>query len=113
MAAIRVTEPNVGSDVASVQCARAEASVDGGGWLHHRREGVVHVRRPRRRDRAARAHRSDSGKGAPGLSLFIVDKPRFDGHEFENASPAAARSPARPIARPAIAACTRYVLELR
>ena len=56
MVAISVTEPNIGSDVASVSC-RAETVRRR--LLDHRREGVVHVRRPRRRDRAARAHRAD------------------------------------------------------
>ena len=62
-------------------CEAEQAST--GGWLDHRREGVVHVRRARRRDRAARAHRRRSAKARKGLTLFIVDKPRFDGHEFD------------------------------
>jgi len=33
----------------------------------------------------------DLAKGARGLTLFIVDKPRFPGHEFTATQPAAGR----------------------
>src|SRR5512139_183682 len=83
MAAISVTEPNVGSDVASVSC-RAERAP--GGWTitgakawctFAGRADVI----------ALLARTGEVGEGARGLTLFIVDKPRFDGHEFEASQP--------------------------
>lgn len=81
MAAISVTEPGVGSDVASITC-RAERVT--GGWAitgakswctFAGRADVV----------AVLARTGDSG--ARGLTLFIVDKPRFLGHEFRAQQP--------------------------
>jgi (2S)-methylsuccinyl-CoA dehydrogenase len=81
MAAISVTEPNVGSDVASVSC-RAERAP--GGWTitgakawctFAGRADVI----------ALLARTGQPTDGARGLTLFIVDKPRFEGHDFEAA----------------------------
>jgi (2S)-methylsuccinyl-CoA dehydrogenase len=79
MAAISVTEPNVGSDVASVSC-RAERAP--GGW--HITGAKAWCTFAGRADVIALLARTDPdmAKGARGLTLFIVDKPRFDGHEF-------------------------------
>jgi (2S)-methylsuccinyl-CoA dehydrogenase len=83
MAAISVTEPNVGSDVASVSC-RAERAE--GGWTitgakawctFAGRADVI----------ALLARTGQQSEGARGLTLFIVDKPRFEGHEFEAKQP--------------------------
>jgi len=88
MAAISVTEPNVGSDVAAVAC-RAERAA--GGWTitgakawctFAGRADVI----------ALLARTGDSARGltlfgARGLTLFIVDKPRFPGHAFEARQP--------------------------
>lgn len=83
MAAISVTEPNTGSDVAAVAC-RAERAP--GGWTitgakawctFAGRADVI----------ALLARTGDPGAGAKGLSLFIVDKPRFLGHELEASQP--------------------------
>jgi (2S)-methylsuccinyl-CoA dehydrogenase len=83
MAAISVTEPNVGSDVASVSC-RAERAADGWNitgakaWCTFAgRADVI----------ALLARTGDAHDGARGLSLFIVDKPRFDGHAFTATQP--------------------------
>ena len=83
MAAISVTEPNVGSDVASVSC-RAERAGDGWAitgakaWCTFAgRADVI----------ALLARTGDAAAGARGLTLFIVDKPRFSGHEFEARQP--------------------------
>ena len=83
MAAISVTEPNVGSDVASVSCKAERAD---GGWTitgakawctFAGRADVI----------ALLARTGEPSEGARGLTLFIVDKPRFDGHEFEASQP--------------------------
>jgi len=79
MAAISVTEPNVGSDVASVSC-RAERT--SGGWAITGAKAWCTF--AGRADVIALLARTDPdpAKGARGLTLFIVDKPRFPGHEF-------------------------------
>ncbi len=76
MAAISVTEPNTGSDVASVAC-RAE-KVAGGYSITGAKAWCTFAGRA---DVIALLARTSEG-GAKGLTLFIVDKPRFDGHEF-------------------------------
>ncbi len=79
MAAISVTEPNIGSDVASVSC-RAERT-QGGFTITGAKAWCTFAGRA---DVIALLARTDPdmSKGARGLTLFIVDKPRFDGHEF-------------------------------
>jgi (2S)-methylsuccinyl-CoA dehydrogenase len=88
MAGISVTEPNTGSDVASVAC-RAEAAEVGG------RKGYV-INGPKawctfagRANVLALLARTnpDPKSGARGLSLFIVEKDAFGGHEFEMRQP--------------------------
>jgi len=79
MAAISVTEPNTGSDVASVAC-RAER-VAGGGWAITGAKAWCTF--AGRADVIALLARTSDDPGARGLSLFIVDKPRFPGHAFE------------------------------
>lgn len=84
MAAISVTEPNVGSDVASVAC-RAERA-PGGFTITGAKAWCTFAGRA---DVIALLARTDAdlAKGSRGLTLFIVDKPRFPGHEFEVAQP--------------------------
>ncbi len=84
MAAISVTEPNVGSDVASVAC-RAERA-PGGFTITGPKAWCTFAGRA---DVIALLARTDPdlAKGSRGLTLFIVDKPRFLGHEFEVAQP--------------------------
>jgi len=88
MVGISVTEPDVGSDVASLKCRAERATVDG-------REGWV-VNGPKswctfagRANVLALLARTDPdpAKGAKGLSLFIVEKDPFDGHSFEMKQP--------------------------
>ncbi|MCE2392581.1 MAG: acyl-CoA/acyl-ACP dehydrogenase [Proteobacteria bacterium] len=92
MVAVGVTEPDIGSDVASVKC-RAEPARVGG------REGWA-IDGPKawctfagRADIIALLARTDPDPalGARGLSLFIVPKPRFDGREFEYRQPGGGR----------------------
>ncbi len=79
MAAISVTEPNVGSDVASVSC-RAERTT-GGFTITGAKAWCTFAGRADVIALLARTD-ADTSKGSRGLTLFIVDKPRFDGHEF-------------------------------
>jgi (2S)-methylsuccinyl-CoA dehydrogenase len=81
MAAISVTEPNTGSDVAAVAC-RAEPTE--GGWLISGQKAWCTF--AGRADVIALLARTGDG-GAKGLTLFIVDKPRFLGHEFAASQP--------------------------
>jgi (2S)-methylsuccinyl-CoA dehydrogenase len=92
MVGISVTEPDVGSDVASVKC-RAERRREGGRdvWLINGpkawctfagRANVLAV--------LARTD-PDPTRGAKGLSLFIVPKDPFDGHAFEMKQPGGGR----------------------
>jgi (2S)-methylsuccinyl-CoA dehydrogenase len=82
MAAISVTEPNTGSDVAAVAC-RAEPT--GGGWLISGQKAWCTF--AGRADVIALLARTGDTPGAKGLSLFIVDKPRFPGHDFAATQP--------------------------
>ena len=88
MVGISVTEPDTGSDTANVRCRAERATVDGvEGW---------EITGPKawctfagRADILAVLLRTDPdvSKAARGLSLFIVPKPRFSGHEFEHEQP--------------------------
>ncbi len=81
MAAISVTEPDTGSDVASLSC-RAEPT-DGGWTITGAKAWCTFAGRA---DVIALLARTGD-QGARGLTLFIVDKPRFDGHEFAATQP--------------------------
>jgi (2S)-methylsuccinyl-CoA dehydrogenase len=81
MAAISVTEPDAGSDVASLSC-RAE-KCDGGWSITGAKAWCTFAGRA---DVIALLART-SDAGAKGLTLFVVDKPRFDGHEFAASQP--------------------------
>jgi (2S)-methylsuccinyl-CoA dehydrogenase len=82
MAAISVTEPNTGSDVAAVAC-RAEPTA--GGWLISGQKAWCTF--AGRADVIALLARTGDTAGARGLTLFIVDKPRFFGHDFAATQP--------------------------
>jgi (2S)-methylsuccinyl-CoA dehydrogenase len=92
MVGIAVTEPDIGSDVASVRCRADKHSVEG-------RE-VWRINGPKawctfagRADALAVLCRTDPdlSQGARGLSLFIVPKEPFDGHTFEMKQPGGGR----------------------
>jgi len=88
MVGISVTEPDTGSDVASVRC-RAERGEQGGtpGWFITGAKAWCTF--AGRADVLALLARTDPdpSKGARGLSLFIVPKEAFPGHEFEMKQP--------------------------
>jgi (2S)-methylsuccinyl-CoA dehydrogenase len=79
LCAVAVTEPNYGSDVAGMRCKAMRTE---GGWLidgaktwctFGGKAGVLLL--------LARTD-PDPSKGHRGLSMFLVEKPSFDGHEF-------------------------------
>lgn len=80
MVGISVTEPDIGSDVAGIKC-RAERHGDD--WLIDGPKSWCTF--AGRADVLAVLARTDpdTSKGAKGLSLFIVPKDSFDGHDFE------------------------------
>jgi (2S)-methylsuccinyl-CoA dehydrogenase len=92
MVGISVTEPNVGSDVASLKC-RAERATVGGvdGWTITGQKAWCTF--AGRADVLALLARTDPdpAKGAKGLSLFIVSKDRFLGHDFVMTQPTGGR----------------------
>ena len=88
MVAISVTEPDTGSDVASVRC-RAERGEQNGqpGWfINGAKAWCTFAGRANVLAVLARTD-PDMTKGAKGLSLFIVPKDPFEGHEFEMQQP--------------------------
>jgi (2S)-methylsuccinyl-CoA dehydrogenase len=88
MVGISVTEPNVGSDVASLTCKAERATVDGvAGWvINGAKSWCTFAGRANILALLARTD-PDPSKGAKGLSLFIVPKDAFDGHEFASSEP--------------------------
>ena len=108
MAAISVTEPDTGSDVASLAC-RAEQAPTAAGLITGAKAWCTFAGRAD--VIALLARTGDAGPAREGPDAVrrrqaAVRRPRVRGRR----SPAAARSRARPIARPAIAACTRSAL---
>ncbi len=81
MAAISVTEPDAGSDVASLACRATRT--DGGYHLDGAKAWCTFAGRA---DVIAVLART-SDAGARGLTLFVVEKPRFLGHEFTATQP--------------------------
>jgi len=84
MVGISVTEPDTGSDVASVRC-RAER-VDSGWAITGAKAWCTFAGRANVLALLARTN-PDLKLGARGLSLFIVPKEPFHGHEFEVQQP--------------------------
>jgi (2S)-methylsuccinyl-CoA dehydrogenase len=92
MVGISVTEPDVGSDVASLKCRAERAEVDGqAGW---RIDGPkAWCTFAGRADVLAVLVRTnpDASAGARGLSLLIAPKERSTGHEFDLRQPGGGR----------------------
>jgi (2S)-methylsuccinyl-CoA dehydrogenase len=88
MVGISVTEPDIGSDVAGVKC---RADRHGDDWLIDGPKSWCTF--AGRADVLAVLARTDpdTSKGAKGLSLFIVPKDSFDGHDFEMKQPGGGR----------------------
>jgi (2S)-methylsuccinyl-CoA dehydrogenase len=110
---ISVTEPDVGSDVASVQC-KATPGERGGerGWLlNGAKAWCTFAGRANVLALLARTD-PDQSKGNRGLSLFIVPKDAFDGHKFEMKQPHGGVMTGEAIPTPGYRGMHSYVLNL-
>jgi (2S)-methylsuccinyl-CoA dehydrogenase len=83
MVAVSVTEPDIGSDVAAVTCRAVPGELDGqqGFFINGAKAWCTFAGRGDIIGLLARTD-PDLPKGARGLSLFIIEKPRFYGHDF-------------------------------
>lgn len=88
MVAISVTEPDTGSDVASVKCKAEPASIGGkqGYVINGAKAWCTFAGRANIIASLARTNQ-DPKSGARGLSLFVVEKEQFPGHDFEMRQP--------------------------
>lgn len=88
MVGISVTEPDTGSDVAAVKCRADAAEVHGenGYVINGAKAWCTFAGRANVLALLARTN-PDPKSGARGLSLFIVPKDPFPGHEFEMRQP--------------------------
>lgn len=84
MVGVAVTEPNIGSDVASLSCKATPATVDGqeGYVINGNKAWCTFAGRANILALLARTD-PDPKAGHKGLSLLIVPKDPFEGHEFE------------------------------
>ncbi len=82
MVAVAVTEPDVGSDVAGLKVTATRTGDHGGGWrLNGAKTWCTFAGFADALMVLARTD-PDPAKRHRGLSLFIVEKPSFEGHEF-------------------------------
>ncbi len=111
MAGISVTEPDIGSDVASVKCRATRGKQDGvDGWLIDGPKAWCTF--------AGRANvlavllrtDPDVSKGAKGLSLFVVPKPATRDHAFEFRQPGGGRLVGKADATPGYRGMHSYTL---
>jgi (2S)-methylsuccinyl-CoA dehydrogenase len=94
LVAISITEPDFGSDVANL---RLRATRVAQGWsLSGAKTWCTCAGRAEYILVIARTH-PDPALGHRGLSQFVIEKPRFAGHEFEYASPLGGRVVAKAI----------------
>ena len=113
MAGVSVTEPDIGSDVASLKCRAERATVDGeDGWVINGPKSWCTF--AGRADVLALLARTDpdASKGQKGLSLFIVPKDRFDGHDFEMKQPGGGRIVGKADATPGYRGMHSFTLNL-
>ena len=81
LCAISITEPNTGSDVAAVSL---KATADGNGWiLNGSKTWCTFAGRSELIVTLARTNQ-DNSLGHKGLSMFLIEKPAFSGHQFEH-----------------------------
>ena len=113
MVGIAVTEPDVGSDVAAVKCKAEPRSVDGrDGWvINGPKSWCTFAGRANVLALLARTD-PDVSKGARGLSLFIVPKDAFTGHDFEMTQPGGGRMVGKADATPGYRGMHSFTLNL-
>ena len=113
MVAISVTEPDVGSDVASVKCRADRRTIDAEDmWvLNGPKSWCTFAGRANVLALLARTD-PDVSKGAKGLSLFIVPKDSFDGHDFEMKQPGGGRIVGKADATPGYRGMHSFTLNL-
>jgi len=113
MVGISVTEPDVGSDVASLKCRAERATVGGrAGWvINGPKSWCTFAGRANVLALLARTD-PDPAKGAKGLSLFIVEKDVFLGHDFEMKQPAGGRIAGKADATPGYRGMHSFTLML-
>jgi (2S)-methylsuccinyl-CoA dehydrogenase len=87
LVSIGVTEPDVGSDVASLTCKATPGEHDGKkGWFIDGPKAWSTLA-GRANILALLVRTGEAGSGHKGLSLFIVPKDPYDGHHFEHKQP--------------------------
>ena len=113
MVGISVTEPDVGSDVASTRCRAERGTVDGReGWIiNGPKSWCTFAGRANVLALLARTD-PDPARGAKGLSLFIVPKDPFDGHAFDMKQPGGGRMEGKADATPGYRGMHSYTLSL-
>jgi len=113
MVGIAVTEPDVGSDVAGVKCKAEPSGVDGReGWvINGPKSWCTFAGRANVLALLARTD-PDISKGARGLSLFIVPKDSFTGHDFEMTQPGGGRMVGKADATPGYRGMHSFTLSL-
>ncbi|MEN8181735.1 MAG: acyl-CoA dehydrogenase family protein [Myxococcota bacterium] len=113
MVGISVTEPDIGSDVAGVKC-RAERATVGGreGWvINGPKSWCTFAGRANVLALLARTD-PDPSKGRKGLSLFIVPKEPFSGHDFEYEQPSGGKLSGKADATPGYRGMHSFTLQL-
>jgi len=113
MVGIAVTEPDVGSDVAAVKCKAEMRNVEGqDGWaINGPKSWCTFAGRANVLALLARTD-PDVSKGARGLSLFIVPKDAFTGHDFEMLQPGGGRMVGKADATPGYRGMHSFTLNL-
>jgi (2S)-methylsuccinyl-CoA dehydrogenase len=113
MVGISVTEPDVGSDVAAVKCRADRGTVDGEeGWIiNGPKSWCTFAGRADVLSLLARTD-PDASKGARGLSLLIVPKDRFDGHDFTMKQPGGGQMVGKADATPGYRGMHSFTLNL-
>jgi (2S)-methylsuccinyl-CoA dehydrogenase len=113
MVGISVTEPDIGSDVASVKCRAERATREGrDGWvIQGPKSWCTFAGRANVLALLARTD-PDLTKAQKGLSLFIVPKEPFTGHEFEYEQPSGGKLSGKADATPGYRGMHSYTLQL-